>query len=416
MNENNKAMEKWLEEINTFLETEAQESPLYCDCCGREIVGDDDYLEFHGDIYCDDCRSEHIFICDCCGELVLDEDATFYNDYVYCDDCIDRHFTQCENCGELVRINDSYRTVYGGRVCDYCYEDNYRYCPDCDNLYHIDDMVWDEWSEEYVCNHCYEERENRAIHEYSYKPNPIFYGADRYSDALFMGVELEIDRGGEDNDNAEILLDTMNAWDEHIYIKHDGSLNNGFEIVSHPATLNYHINDMKWLQLMQKALAMDYRSHDTETCGLHVHVSRRALGETYDERENTIAKIIYFIENNWNEIVKFTRRNEYTINRWARRYGVESTIADTYEKVKGEYNRYSALNLLNDNTIEFRIFRGTLNHKTFAATLQFVNDLCMICKRETRDIISALTWEDFVTMLPAEHVELLEYLEKRNLY
>jgi hypothetical protein len=91
-----------------------------------------------------------------------------------------------------------------------------------------------------------------------------------------MGVELEFDCGGENNENAKSLLDIANKNGEHIYCKHDGSLNEGFEIVSHPMTLDYHLHEMKWCEVMEEALSLDYLSHNTSTCSLHIHVNRDA--------------------------------------------------------------------------------------------------------------------------------------------
>ena len=153
--------------------------------------------------------------------------------------------------------------------------------------------------------------------EYNYKPEPIFYG----SGDLFMGIELEIDKGGEYNSNAQKLLNIANARAEHIYCKHDGSIEEGFEIVSHPMTLEYHIDNMNWKEVFEAAVAMDYRSHQTTTCGLHIHVNRHAFGSTIDAQEDVISRIVYFVENHWNELLKFSRRTEANINRWASRYG-----------------------------------------------------------------------------------------------
>ena len=47
-----------------------------------------------------------------------------------------------------------------------------------------------------------------------------------------MGVELEIDRGGEYDDNADQVSAVANRDAENLYIKHDGSLNEGMELVS----------------------------------------------------------------------------------------------------------------------------------------------------------------------------------------
>jgi len=91
------------------------------------------------------------------------------------------------------------------------------------HAYHLDGYAY--------CSDCYHEEvdKNRSIHDYSYKPEPIFYGDSmRYFD-----VELEIDGAGKDSDNADEILSVGNRNDEVIYIKSDVSLDDGMEIVSH---------------------------------------------------------------------------------------------------------------------------------------------------------------------------------------
>lgn len=53
------------------------------------------------------------------------------------------------------------------------------------------------------CDDCYDGIKGHPIHDYSYKPDPIFYGRGK----RYFGVELEIDVGGRDDDNAQLLLD-----------------------------------------------------------------------------------------------------------------------------------------------------------------------------------------------------------------
>ena len=69
-----------------------------------------------------------------------------------------------------------------------------------------------------------------------------------------MGVELEIDHGGESDYNAERILALANQSEERIYCKHDGSLDDGFEIVSHPMTMDYHQHEMNWNEILAKAV------------------------------------------------------------------------------------------------------------------------------------------------------------------
>ena len=77
-------------------------------------------------------------------------------------------------------------------------------------------------------------------------------------------------------------------------------------------------------------------------------------------------------------IVPFSRRNIETMERWAAKPSLscmetetENEIMDKVKWYKSD-GRYKAINLQNDNTIEFRLFRGTLKLNTFIASLQFV--------------------------------------------
>ena len=77
----------------------------------------------------------------------------------------------------------------------------------------------------------------------------------------------------------------------NIYCKHDGSLEEGFEVVTHPMTLDYHQNEIPWKVVLTRLKSMNYLSHQANTYGLHIHVNRTSLGETYNDQEETIARI-----------------------------------------------------------------------------------------------------------------------------
>ena len=75
-----------------------------------------------------------------------------------------------------------------------------------------------------------------------------------------------------------------------------------------------------------------------------------------------------------------------------------------------------AVNLENANTVEMRIFRGTLKYSTFIATLQFVDEICDVAVSMSDEMLQCMTWLDFVQMIPKEKTELIEYLKVRRLY
>ena len=353
-------------------------------------------------------------ICSICGAALSEDEAYYHDGQILCEDCFEGHTALCDHCSRRIWRDDAEgddNTI----LCVRCYENHYTACEECGRLIHNEDAIYDDDSCYYYCDECYRKLHQKAIKSYNYKPEPMFHG----SGLLFMGVELEIDRGGENHANARELLDLANGTREHIYCKHDGSLQEGFEIVSHPMTLDYHKNVMNWPEVFAKALEMDYASHNTSTCGLHVHCNRTAFGTEEDEQEASIGRVVFFIEKNWNELTKFSRRKLASLERWAARYAtISNTAKETYEKAKSKYaGRYVAVNLTNEDTIEFRLFRGTLRYATFLATLQLVEEICICAMLLTDEQMEHLSWSEFVRGIDAESKpELIDYLKSKNLY
>ncbi len=349
-----------------------------CDYCGSEIDSDDVYC-LDGTVMCEDCYDENTRECDCCGTRIWNDDDVGDDDICLCSYCRENHYTVCEDCGRLIHEDNAY----------YDDGDDYPYCHSC------------------YCENC----SDKYIHNYSYKPEPIFYGNGN----MFFGVELEIDSGGRCEDNAEILLDIANRNDERMYIKSDGSLNCGMELVTHPMSLDFHINEMPWLDIVSKAVSLGYRSHNTTTCGLHVHVNRSAFGDCRETQEMCISRVLFFIERFWQEMLKFSRRTEAQINHWAARYGIKDTPEQVMDNAKSTgRGRYACINLCNYTTIEFRIFRGTLKYNTLIATLQMVEKICELAVTKTDEELTALSWPEFAESITAP--ELIRYLKERRLY
>ncbi len=230
-----------------------------------------------------------------------------------------------------------------------------------------------------------------------------------------FGVELEIDDGGTVNSNAEKLLNIANTNGENLYIKMDGSLDKGLELVTHPMTLEYHLNEMPWAAVLRKAQEMDYLSHAAGTCGLHVHISRLVFGCTYEQQEATIARLLYFVEKFWAELLRFSRLTQSQMNRWAARYGMKLTPTDQMCHAKNSCaGRYTAVNLTNADTVEIRMFRGTLKLNTLKATLQMVNHLVEMAVSMSDSEVQDMSWFDFLDDITEP--ELIQYLKERRLY
>lgn len=363
--------------------------PVYCSRChepidlystnGYRTIIQGDATSFN--ILCEHCRPQkQFYTCRCCQEFVYEEalaDGMGIGKTV-CLNCATK-YVSCSHCGEKVDPNTD-GVFYDAQ--------NHPHCRRC-------------WS-----NH---ENDNRAIHRFDYRPDAIFFPDTNRNTTLFYGVELEVDNGGENPDEARYVCNML----PNVYAKHDGSLSNGFEIVSHPTTMPFFMSQKnQWYRVMQRLVSRGYLSHNVDTCGLHVHVSRKPIGE-----EN-VPKLMFLVNKFWKELCAFSRRDMARVERWARRY--ECGDINSVEDMRSYYHRvnlsgmerYHALNLCNQNTVEFRLFKGSLKPNTFFATIQlcecFVNAAMLLRDSE----IELISWDELVT---TDYEELNGYLESRNL-
>lgn len=96
---------------------------------------------------------------------------------------------------------------------------------------------------------------------------------EKRQDALWLGVELELESVDEDQDGATAQLNE--SIGDFVIVKSDGSLpcRSGIEINSLPATLKWH--STAWDGFF--ADADDYLQA-TSRCGMHVHIDYKKLG------------------------------------------------------------------------------------------------------------------------------------------
>ena len=126
-------------------------------------------------------------VCTDCGSRFLRAHNRSENDdFPICPECFDRDYTRCVRFGRIIDTDH----------CWYPLDNDDPYCADC-------------------CSTI----ENSPIHDYYFKPYPIFYG----DGPRYFGVELEIDDGGECDSSAEALMDIVNQSKTLAYCKHDGS-------------------------------------------------------------------------------------------------------------------------------------------------------------------------------------------------
>lgn len=296
---------------------------------------------------------------------------------------------ECADCGYWfsTSVDQFGYSDFGGHLhtCDNCeYEycgEQYTRCPDCG--YSDDDGYGDV----------------NGIHDYSYRPRPIWFGGR--NKPYYLGFELEV---SSERFNVQPIYDwcTREGIPDFLYCKEDGSVE-GFEIVSHPMTPEF-FDTVRWDSFFTM-LNEEYPTFDgTEPSGhgLHVHVSRTAF-----PYQSTLARWSYMLNTYQNHVRRVARR---TSEHWARFTDKPVTLCLPFERAgrnRGQWQigeplacgccfervwiaeplpermtrqfqsygmpeRYQAVNLTNSATVEVRVFKSTRAVEEFVSSLHFV--------------------------------------------
>ena len=336
----------------------------------------------------------------------------------------------------------------------------------CDAQYSAIDEYYD-----YICDDCADSRsdanyeaennnedESEFVHDYSYRPRTRFFtvtngfidnslsaqlselgaqnvlspasyeGLNRVQ-VPYCGFELEMTRSGSRLTVDEAARALCDATDSFAYMKWDGSVEGGFELVTHPHTLEaYNLRDSLWTAL-DTLRSRGWRSWNSDSsCGLHVHINNASFATT-----GHAMRFLMFIYKNREPLVRFAGRD----SRYARfefdqfvqrqihvgwnddgtpRYEIGS-VKDVVTKKQVNDNRYLAVNAQNAHTYELRFFRGNMNPAAVRGCLEFVYAL----HEYTQDLTShdclvnrALTWRPFLAFIRRKSAD--ENFRYRRLY
>ena len=185
-----------------------------------------------------------------------------------------------------------------------------------------------------------------------------------------FGIELEMEIRGDVNSASTYINKQVGNF---IYLKYDSSIGGssgygGFELVTHPATLEYFKdNNSLWVGLDKLRTDHNARSWDAlnregkSTCGLHIHISRTGF-----KSRSHLHRFLYLIYKNSREFIllggrttHYARFNDvYCYDEYDKPY--LSLLGKTELYPRSSCERYSAVNTNNPDTIELRFFRGTL--------------------------------------------------------
>ena len=224
-----------------------------------------------------------------------------------------------------------------------------------------------------------------------------------------IGVELEVEMNSSSAHRD--FTETPRNW---FFCEMDGSLqNNPCEIVTIPLLPEDAKNRNTWKPICDRLKRLGASSWDNNRCGLHVHVGREILGNTEEEKRNTLGKLLYFYETCLNDDATATKvfgrsrcYNEanhksngaiQAVNLLGidclEKKSVQENVKNNLLRSQNDNNRYRVINTTNAKTIEFRKGRGSLSADRIQAIITICESACLFC-RETEDM-TQLTADNF---------------------
>ena len=201
-------------------------------------------------------------------------------------------------------------------------------------------------------------------------------------------LELEIELPAKvDADKLIERGKTLKGWE----IKSDGSLNNGIELSpENPNHLYYNPDSLMQIKEVL-ALVRVYRGKAKDTCGLHIHINVKNLSDKqiltiikeWVHKQKFIAKRFKVSKERIEETCKLLPKSELHRLTEKEIHAFRNNLRTSFRNYSYLDEKYYSLNVShlpkNDyQTIEFRLFSGSVNYReikeTIYYTLNFVKD------------------------------------------
>jgi len=220
----------------------------------------------------------------------------------------------------------------------------------------------------------------RELRGYSERATSFFQPAPtkgKFSDRL-TGCELEYEFG---NGREQTLFFLHRNLKDHAIFKRDGSLNDGVEICTRPASVNEHLTQFqKMFEDTQCMGSLRVQS----TCGMHVHIDKQKLTAL------TLGKLVSFMQSSHNkDFIKLIAGR--ATNNYAKT-GTDHTVTSIHRGLLTD--RYNGVNNNNRATIELRVFKTPNDFAVFERNMEFVDAISAFIQPGNSGV-KETTWEMF---------------------
>ena len=261
------------------------------------------------------------------------------------------NFRKCDSCGCWITPQEYDASMYCGN--------NIRYCKQCaeikfKNLYAISCYHGDTTIKYLQCD-------DESMTQENFKGYGFEIEIDNYNKRLY------VTKNGTKHAKVTDKFYELNGKNRktHFKFESDGSLSNGYEIIS-------HVMSEKYLRQLDFKIITDYMieaGHDNSvtSAGIHLHASKSLLGESSQEQVINFLKLQYFMTIYKQDFIKLSKRNESSMY-YCSFYSYDS-VKEYAKRVKENRLNYSDLwtyipashsyaLISSGKTIEIRIFRS----------------------------------------------------------
>ena len=311
--------------------------------------------------------------------------ATYtYNLELLCTKCY-KKLNLCRRCGTPAKKKERITIDMSSfiDVCEHCKEPC-EYCERC-STYHVGECP--------------------VIYNWRFKPTPRFIGTGK----RYYGIELEFAHSenkydphdGDWEDRRKLAIKLHDTFGSNFYIKHDGSVRNGLEVVGHPMN-KYKLFSSLTKEKFEKLTELGFINH--ESAGLHLHISKNSVHNL------TIYKLYAFFSQHARKLyLSCGRTNE----DWRRLYcrTVNKKVGKVIAKTKNETEKKIALRLT-EHTIEMRVLGNSIDWETCIGRIQLY---IFILEYATDKEIGAMgSWNTFLKELNKSKYKYAKMLKGLN--
>lgn len=277
---------------------------------------------------------------------------------------------------------------------DWTYDNDYR-CMDDGDFYHTDCLWYDGDEGDWIFKS--DVNNNTYLHGYKSSDRNLRSPEKFQKGTKFqVGLEVEVQFDYDRDDAAEFLVDNYSKDERNFILEEDGSISDGFEMVTSPFIFDGELPE--WL-----SKSLDYLEEDTDrnfnNAGGHIHIDRNS----FINRESI--QLFTYLFNAYDSYISFISGRDIVSPRYAEsQHGCFLSVLDVHTTDNNWSSRYVYVNRQNSATIEIRIFKGCTSKEIIIKRLSLLKHMIEYCNSfvknnadllEKTSVIDGISWYDF---------------------